>query len=199
MEVTRQNLIELRDNFLDHKIDKTAIINFAWAAINEDLFEWEKDEIISDTIFEWDNEDINFEINKTNILLWKERLLTEKDNLIIYNNWNAHIETQKKICEQSNSIWKPINKKLKIGVSKNLGKYPINGLRRLAEKGSTGWLIWTGEFSEADNLFQPICAEHLLQQRPEIIKYLGLDVGFRFLSNSKADEYIWYDEKLKNL
>ncbi|WP_449757799.1 hypothetical protein [Flectobacillus roseus] len=28
---------------------------------------------------------------------------------------------------------------------------------------------------------------------------MGLDVGFRFLSNSKADEYIWYDEKSKNL
>jgi hypothetical protein len=89
-------------------------------------------------------------------LLWKERLLTEKDNLLIYNNWNAHIETQKKICEQSNSIWKPINKKLKIGVSKNLGKYPINGLRRLAEK-RLNWLVdMDREFSEADNFFQPI-------------------------------------------
>jgi hypothetical protein len=126
------------------------------SAVNNDLFEWEKDEIISDTIIEWDNEDINFEINKTNILLWKERLLTEKDNLLIYNNWNAHIETQKKICEQSNSIWKPINKKLKIGVSKNLGKYPINGLRRLAEK-RLNWLVdMDREFSEADNFFQPI-------------------------------------------
>jgi hypothetical protein len=127
MKVTRQNLIELCDNFLDHKIDKTAIINFAWA-VNNDLFEWEKDEIISDTIIEWDNEDINFEINKTNILLWKERLLTEKDNLLIYNNWNAHIETQKKICEQSNSIWKPINKKLKIEFLKTLGNTQLTDL-----------------------------------------------------------------------
>jgi len=199
MKVTRQNLIELCDSFLENKIDKTAIQNFAWTAISDDDFEWDEDEIISDTIFEWDNEDINFEINKTNISLWKKRLLTEKDDLLIHNNWNVHIEVQKEICVNSNSTWKPINKKLNIGVSTNLEKDPINGLRHPAEKGTTGWFIWTGEYSEADDFFQPICAEHLLQQRPEIIKYLGLDVGFRFLSDSKGYEDIWYDEKLKNI
>lgn len=82
--------------------------------------------------------------------------------------------------------------KLKIGVSKNLEKYPINGLRRLAEKGSTGWLIWTGEFSEADNFFQPICAEHLLQQRPEIIKYLGLSGFYVFLYLFSQRGYLYH-------
>ena len=199
MKVTRQNLIELCDSFLENKIDKTAIQNFAWTAISDDDFEWDEDEIISDTIFEWDNEDINFEINKTNISLWKKRLLTEKDDLLIHNNWNVHIEAQKEICDKSNSTWKPINKKLNIGISTNLEKDPINGLRHPAEKGTTGWFIWTGEYSETDDFFQPICAEHLLQQRPEIIKYLGLDVGFRFLSDSKGYEDIWYDEKLKKI
>ncbi|WP_254561649.1 immunity protein Imm33 domain-containing protein [Dyadobacter diqingensis] len=199
MKVTRQNLIELCDNFLGNKIDKTVIQNFASTAISDDDFEWDEDEIISDTIFEWDNEDINFEINKTNVSLWKKRLLTERDDLLIYNNWNSHIDRQKEICEQNNSTWKPINKKLKIGVSTNLEKDPINGLRHPSEKGTTGWFIWTGEYSEAEDFFLPICAEHLLQQRPEIIKYLGLDIGYRFLADSKDYEDIWYDEKLKKI
>ncbi|MCC6187118.1 MAG: hypothetical protein IT256_08200 [Chitinophagaceae bacterium] len=76
MRVTRQYLIELSDNFLDNKIDKLAIQDFAWKAISEDDFEWDEDDIISETIFEWDNEEINFEINKTNIRLCKNRLLT---------------------------------------------------------------------------------------------------------------------------
>jgi hypothetical protein len=38
-----------------------------------------------------------------------------------------------------------------------------------------------------------------LQQRPEIIKYLGLDIGFRFLTDKNSYEDIWYDEKLKNI
>lgn len=199
MKVTRQKLIELCNKFLEDKIDKIEIQNFTWTAISDDDFEWQDDEIISDTIFEWDNEDINFEINKTNISLWRKRLLTDQDNLLEHNFWNSHINKQKEICKNNNSIWKPINKKLKVGISMNFDKDPINGLRHPAEKGTTGWFIWTGDYSEADDFFQPMCAEYLLQQRPEIIKYLGLDIGFRFLSDSKGYEDIWFDEKLKNI
>lgn len=199
MKVKRQDLIELCDNFLDDKIDKVTIQDFAWKAISDDDFEWEEDKIISDTIFEWDNEGINFEINKINISLWKNRLLTDKDELLAYNFWNSHIDNQKEICKKSNSIWKPINKKLRIGISSNLDKNPINGLRHPSVKGTTGWFIWTGEYSETDDFFKPMCAEHLLQQRPEIIKYLGLDVGFRFLADKSGYEDIWYDEELKKL
>lgn len=199
MRVTRQYLIELCDNFLDDKIDKLVIQDFAWKAISEDDFEWDGDEIISETIFDWDNEEINFEINKTNIRLWKNRLLTGQDELMSYNSWNSHIDKQKEICLKHNSTWKPINKKLNVGASANLDKDPINGLRHPNEKGTIGWFIWTGEYSEADDFFQPICAEHLLQKRPDIIKYLGLDIGFRFLVDRNGYEDIWFDEKLKNI
>jgi hypothetical protein len=199
MKVTRQILIDFCNKFLKDEISKKEIQDFAWEAITSDEFEFVEDEIISDTIFEWDNEVINFEINKTNISLWKNRLLTDRDDLPNHNFWNSHIDKQKEICETNNSIWKPSNKKLKVGISSNLDKDPINGLRHPAERGTTGWFIWTGEYSEADYFFQPICAEHLLQQRPEIIKYLGLDIGFRFLADSKGYEDIWYDAKLKNI
>ena len=199
MRVTRQYLIELCDNFLEDKIDKLVIIDFAWKAISEDDFEWDGDEIISETIFDWNNEEMNFEINKTSIQQWKNRLVTGQDELMSYNSWDSHIDKQKEICTTNNSTWIPINKKLNIGISANLDKDPINGLRHPSEKGTTGWFIWTGEYSEANNFFQPICAEHLLQQRPDIIKYLGLDIGFRFLADRNGYEDIWFDEKLKNI
>jgi hypothetical protein len=198
MRVTRKYLIELCDYFLDDKIDKLVIQDFAWKAISEDDFEWDGDEIISETIFDWDNEEINFEINKTNIRLWKNRLLTGQDELLSYNSWNSHIDKQKEVCTTHNSTCKPINKKLNIGVSVNLDKDPINGLRHPSEKGTTGWFIWAGEYSEAHDFFQPICAEHLLQKRPDIIKYLALDIGYRFLADRNGYEDIWFDEKLKN-
>ena len=153
MTLTRQNLVDLCDQFLNNKIDKAFILSFAWDATSSDETEWEKDEIISDTIFEWDNEDINFEINKTNIQLWKNRLLTEQDDLISYNSWNSHINRQKEICATHNSQWKPINKKLRVGASANLDKDPINGMRHPHEKGTTGWFIWTGDYSESDDFF----------------------------------------------
>ena len=199
MKITRKDLIELCDKFLNNGIGKTELQEFAWNAISADDFEWDEDEIISDTVFEWDNEDINFEINNTNVLLWKNRLLTEQDDLIFYNSWNSHIDKQKEVCKKNKSEWKPINKKLRVGTSANLDRDPIHGLRHPREERTTGWFIWTGEYSEADDFFQPMCAEHLLQLRPDIIKYLGLDIGFRFLADKNDYEDIWYDEKLKNI
>ena len=61
MRVTRQDLIDLCDKFLNEKIDKTIIQDFALSAISDDDLEWD-DDVIADTIFEWDNEEINFEI-----------------------------------------------------------------------------------------------------------------------------------------
>jgi len=197
MTVTRQHLIELCDKFLEGKIDKTFIQDFAWEAITSDEFEMIEDEIISDTIFEWDNEDLNFEINKINVQLWKNRLLTGRDELLSYNSWNSHIDRQKDVCAANNSPWKPINKKLRVGVSDNLDKDPINGIRHPDEKGTTGWFIWAGEYLENSGFFKPMCAEHLLQMRPEIVKYLGLDIGFRFMIDKNGYEDIWYDEKLR--
>ena len=199
MKIHRSDLIELCDKFLEDKIDKTVIQEFAWEAITSDEIDWEEDEIVSDTIFDWDNEDINFEINKTNIQLWKNRLLTNEDKLLEFNNWNSHINKQKEICAAYKSVWKPINKKLNIGVSANLEENPVNGLRRPSENGTTGWFIWTGEYSERDDFFRPMCAEHLLQIRPDIIKFLGLDVGFRFLADDKEYIDIWYDANLKSI
>ena len=198
MIITRQDLISLCNDFLEDKIDKSTIQDFAINAIMSDDIEW-NDNIIAETIFEWDNESINYEINKANINLWRNRLLTDKDELLIHNSWNSHIENQKDICKKYNSKWRPINKKWIIGVSKNLEKDPINGLRHPSENGTTGWFIWTGEYQETNDFFQPMCAEHLLEKRPEIIKYLGLEVGFRFLADKKGYEDIWYDEKLKEI
>ena len=107
-----------------------------------------------------------------------------------------HIEPQKKICEQYKSEWKPINKKLKIGISENYKLQPINGIRHSAEKGTTGWFIWFGEYSEEPNFFKPMCAEHLLEINPKIVNYLGLEVGFRFLIDNNGYEDVWKDEKL---
>jgi len=197
MTITKQVLLDYCNKFLNDEIDSKIIRNFAWEAITSDDFELVDDEMISDIIFEWDNEDKNFEINKTNVQLWKQRLLTGQDDIVVYNVWNSHIESQKETCATNNSQWKPINKKLRVGVSANLDNDPITGLRHPSENGTTGWFIWTGEYSERDDFFRPMCAEHLLQIRPDIIKYLGLDIGYRFLADKNGYADIWFDEKLK--
>jgi len=96
------------------------------------------------------------------------------------------------------SDWRPVNPKHKIGIAGNLNDEPIHGLRHAPEKGTTGWYIWTGEYSTAEDFFKPMHAGHLLQRRPDIIKYLGLQPGFRFLTDRKGHEDIWQDEQLLN-
>ena len=199
IKVTRKDLIKICDDFLNGKINKIDIENFGAEVMFdvEDKYECE-DEIVDEIVFHWDNEIINYEINDANVKLWKNWLLTGKNELLEHNSWNVHIQPQKEICEKYNSEWKPINKKLKIGVSENLNANSIiNGLRHSAEKGTTGWFIWSGEYSEDENFFKPICAEHLLQIEPKIIKYLGLEVGFRFLIDRNEYEDVWKDEKIQ--
>lgn len=197
MNIERKQLIELCDKFLNDKISSNDLSVFAFNAIMSDEIEWdENDEIISETLFEWDNEEINFPINKVNMKLWKNRLENDVDELMVYNSWNVHIEKQKEICEKYGSNWKPINKTLNIGISENLDLGTLNGLRHKTKKGEVCWFIWSGEYSEDDKFFQPICAEHLMQRKPKLIDYLGLDAGFRFLITEKGYEDVWFDEKL---
>ena len=63
-----------------------------------------------------------------------------------------------------------------------LDTLPINGLRHPKTNNIDGWYLWSdGEIPQADNnFFKPIHVGHLPEQRPIILKYLGLSVGWRF-------------------
>ena len=111
-------------------------------------------------------------------------------------DWNLYLDEQIEICRKYNSEFVPFDKNAIVAVSENLNLDPINALRHKSENGTTGWYIWSGNFSEEDNFFKPICVEHLYQCNPELLKYLGLKPGFRFLIGKKNYVDIWFDEKL---
>jgi hypothetical protein len=194
-KISRSDLIAKCDQYLNGEIQERDFENYASNLITGEYFVWD-DEVIADIIYQWDSPDINFPITNRNIRLWKHQLETDEDLLADYNLWNAHIDRQKKICEKYESRWNPINKKLKVGIGSDLHSDPIHGLRHPEEKGVTGWYIWSGELSQSEDFFQPMCAEHLLQIRPQLIKYLGLDIGYRFLIDKNGYEDVWFDEKI---
>ncbi len=196
IKIKRTDLIAKCNKYLSGEIKETDFEDYAWNLIANDIFDWD-DEIISEIIYQWDSPELNFPITKKNIELWKHQLETGEDLLPDYNLWNIHIDRQKEICLKHQSKWNPINNKLMIGVGSDLNIDPIHGLRHPKEKGTTGWYIWTGEYMESSDFFQPFCAEHLLQIRPDLIKYFGLDIGFRFLIDKNGHEDVWFDEKLK--
>lgn len=117
-------------------------------------------------------------------------------------NWENYIKAQKDICQKYNVDWVSADKELIIGLADNIltSMIPINGLRHPVEKGTTGWYIWAGqEFSHDADFFKPYHLEHVINLKPEIIKYLGLPPGYRFLIDGKDYVDIWFDQTLLNI
>jgi hypothetical protein len=114
-------------------------------------------------------------------------------------NWDNYIQDQQELCSSQGLDWTPAYKELKIGLADNVltDMTPINGLRHSQENGTTGWYIWAGQnFSESEDFFKPFCVKHLAKLKPEIIKYLGLPPGHRFLIDDKGYGDIWKDNTL---
>jgi hypothetical protein len=105
---------------------------------------------------------------------------------------------QERTCERYGAQYVPCDSNLMVGISKNFDPkvLPINGLRHPPVENTTGWYIWSGEqFSEEPDFFVPIHAAHLNEECTEIVRYLGLAPGWRFLY-APTQEDVWFDEQL---
>ncbi len=111
------------------------------------------------------------------------------------------ISQQKEICQKYKVAHFDTSLDQKIGVSKNLtsGTMPINALRYPPENETAGWYIWAGEYSEADDFFDPMHVTHLIDIYPSLLKYLGLPPGYRFQIDNKGYEDVWFDKKLLDI
>ena len=108
---------------------------------------------------------------------------------------------QRSICKRFDAEYCPTPPNMKVGISKTVldGLQPINGLRHAPTGDTTGWYIWAGEeMSDADDFFSPLHAEHLREWSPNIVKYLGLPPGWRFLIAGKIED-VWFDESIKDV
>jgi len=107
---------------------------------------------------------------------------------------------QKLVCEKFHALPFDTPLDLKVGISLNVKEknlFPINGFRHNPEGDTTGWYIWAGEdFSDDPDFFVPLHVEHIKEWRPEIIKYLALPPGYRFLIGEDKYEDVWFDETL---
>ncbi|MHA3046219.1 immunity protein Imm33 domain-containing protein [Riemerella anatipestifer] len=111
---------------------------------------------------------------------------------------NKYLEEQRAICKKYGQDFFNTSLELKIGISDNFdsGEMPLNGLRHFPEGDTSGWYIWAGEYSTSDNFFKPMHIFHLFKSFPEIIKYLGLPPGNRFLVDNQGYEDVWFDDNL---
>jgi hypothetical protein len=86
-----------------------------------------------------------------------------------------------------------------VGASRSLIKldwqWPIHGLRHPVVGDTTGWYIWTGQFSSAADFFSPWHEDHLVAAVPEIADLLALPPGSRFLLAPDFRD-VWEDPAL---
>jgi len=103
------------------------------------------------------------------------------------------------MCERHGLEWVPAPSHLKVGIARNVKStlVPINGLRLRPEGDTTGWFIWAGEGEPdtAPDFFVPLHVAHVAEWRPEILKFLGLPPGWRFLTDGTHED-VWEDRAL---
>lgn len=105
---------------------------------------------------------------------------------------------QREVCSHHSAEYLETSEFKKIGLADNVttGLLPLNGLRHPQVSDSSGWFIWAGnELSKDPDFFKPVHAAHLVNLCPQIIPFLGLAPGWRFLI---AGDYkdVWYDAAL---
>jgi hypothetical protein len=105
---------------------------------------------------------------------------------------------QAAVCRRWGVEPQPPEPGMKVGISRTvLGDiHPLNGMRHPPEGDTTGWYIWAGEelSSEAD-FFVPLHVEHVSDWTPNVIPYLALPPGWRFLL-AQGHVDAWFDQSL---
>jgi hypothetical protein len=101
------------------------------------------------------------------------------------------------LCERLCVAAAPPSLDSKVGIAlRTLHLRPLNGLRHLPSGDTCGWYIWGGEvLGDADDFFEALHVSHLPERCAEVVKYLDLPAGWRFLV-APGHEDVWFDPKL---
>lgn len=102
------------------------------------------------------------------------------------------------VCVKYDAVFVASLPTMNVGISLNVreGVFPINGMRHPIEGDTSGWYIWAGEvFSESPDFFVPLHIAHLPEWSEQVMKYLGLPPGWRFLIGPGYED-VWWDASL---
>jgi len=105
-------------------------------------------------------------------------------------------QAQRKMCEKHGSAFTPSPSGLKVGIALSTLKLnPIYGVREPIRGDTSGWYIWGGPHSEAPDFFQPVHVDHLPDLLPIVLPFLGLEPGFKFITDTTGYEDVWFENR----
>jgi len=109
--------------------------------------------------------------------------------------WDLYVMEQNMVCKKFNVEIVPLEQFAIVGLADERGDITFNALRHPQDNYS-GWFLWLGKWSDGKDFFRPVHACHLMETKPQIIKYLGLPPGYRILIDDQGYEDVWFDESL---
>lgn len=104
------------------------------------------------------------------------------------------LDLQAAICEKYGSATVFPDPAMKAGLA--LGTFhlmPITGVRIAPDNGVDGWYIFGGEFSDDVNFYQPVHQSHIGEILPQVLPYLALAPGYKFMIDNEGFEDVWYE------
>lgn len=107
------------------------------------------------------------------------------------------LAAQDEICRRfaADFLPTPLDDRLGVALQTLTPGSPLHGIRCRPDADSCGWYIWGGDRSDSPDFFRPLKAEQLSAVVPQVLPYLGLGPGWRFLLASGYED-IWYDPTL---
>ncbi|WP_219134439.1 hypothetical protein [Janthinobacterium sp. UMAB-60] len=101
--------------------------------------------------------------------------------------------TQQRICDKFGLPAQAPEPMVALAIG-SLEQSPIYGTRiNLPENGTISWFIHCGEHSEALDFYQPLHAAHLREMLPQVLDYLALPSGARFILDREGYEDVWQE------
>jgi hypothetical protein len=114
--------------------------------------------------------------------------------------YESAVSDQQALCKKYGAEYLRSSLASKLGISQGVlsGVLPIHGLRHQPKAGTCGWYIWSGDYSDHVDFFEPLHVEHVFEEQMLFARYLGLAPGWRFLIGEKGHEDVWFDANLLN-
>ena len=103
------------------------------------------------------------------------------------------IAEQKLLCEEFGSAYIEVKGDDVVAVAVHtLTQDPIVGIRKIAEtEENVSWYIYGGELPEGEDFFETMTIKKLQDIIPEVLPYLALDIGYRFMIDGDDYEDVW--------